>query len=241
MGRPSLCGDVLTNEKNMIIGFSLGHGGYHEHSFDSNEDVVKYVKMFNDVPDSMLLSFGKLTKEEFKAARKQGKKDFKLINKHVMEGKGTYFPMYSQFILRPSLNVYTRDFTINNSEFKGNPALLDGEYTLLAIEGIAYQNVVKDMVNRSVSTRHTVCESELMYSPDYCNSLFTCRRNTMASYSNHTGFIILLINKDKYAGISELVVSKLRAGYLGLMYGTKISPFLSLLFLDRLVYGEDKQ
>lgn len=176
---------------------------------------------------------------------KENSQDLKLIKKLMKKNKGTYYPMYVPYVLRPHVGVYERRVIIDNSTFAGNAGLRSGNYTFLAIEGIHSLGSAKKMFNEKFNGRRKFNEGELFYSTDYCSSVFHKQELFMSSWGLPWDSLQIIIGNDlsNISGIDLTadILRTLKEGYLALMFNLNINNMgyngLCLVFLDKLCLG----
>lgn len=240
MGRPVAMNRRVLYSNRRVIGVGLGSGSYEEHMIYSLEDMKKWVGLFNDVQDIQSLQFiCNISKAEAKKVIEGYKSDMKRLEKTAnmclkKYGKGgSDFYQLSSYLLRPSINMYSREVRICNTGIDFKPALYDGEYTLMNIAGPLDKGVYENFLKKRIGLKCVVSEDIIFNHRDYAHSLLHQVDFYMASWGVPWGNISIAINNG--LEINRMLIGELRrglrAGVLALLpyYGDYRFPCLVLL------------
>lgn len=241
MGRPVAVNRRILYSDMKVIGVGLGSGSYEEHNIYTLEEMAKWVGRFNNVGDLSTLQFVcNIDKSAAKKVIKEYKSDMKKLNNLAnmclkKYGKGgSDFYQLSQYILRPSLNMYSREVRIRNTGIDFKPALHNGDYTLISIEGAHDTGVYQNFLKNRIGMKRVISEDMIFNHRDYASSLFHQIDFYMASWGRPWGNISLAINNgiEVYRVLIDELRRGLRAGVLALLPYFRDYKFPCLVLLD---------
>lgn len=242
MGRPVASGRKILLSGSRVVGIGLGACCYEEHNVYSLEHMVQWVNKFNKVGDLSTIQFVcNINRSEAKKVIKDYKSDMKMLRSLVSKcikkygDAGKQFYQLSPYILRPSLNMYSRDVKIRNTRINFDPALYDGNYRMVSIEGMYSKGVYKDFLKRHIGAKKIISEDMVFNSRDYASTISFYRADLyMASWGTPWDSISMAVSLD--TEISRMVLSELerglRSGCLALLPYYKDYGFPCLVLLD---------
>lgn len=215
VGRVGVMNRGMSTKPCGLESINMGFSGYEENVFRGQEALMKYILEFNSPYMLGKREGRKLIKE----SDKQIKKLDNLVMKEFGREKFSEFKELEDFCLLPVLNVYERYIIVDNNydmNMVDHKCLLNGEYYIVAIEGINSSGKVKHWCDRNLGNKRKISERNIFYTEDYVRYRSTKPMGYAVDYSNGVDVIVMVIAKSFWQYI-EWVKVGLKLGCLGLL------------------------
>lgn len=215
VGRVGVMNRGVSTKPCGLESINMGFSGYEENVFRGQEALMKYILGFNSPYMLGKREGNKLVKESYKQIKKLNN----MVLKEYGKEKLLKFGEFEDYCLLPVLNTYERYIIIDNShdlDLIGHPCLLNGEYYIVAIEGINSTGKVKRWCDHALGNKRKITERNIFYTPDYGRYSSTKPMGYAVDYSSGVDVIVLVIAKSFWQYI-EWVKVGLKLGCLGLL------------------------